>query len=135
MEIITGFRDWLFKLPSSERSSVDVIIWWEKRRIPYNFIVGVAALGFLLLYFFFIDHAQVLQPGEDMLEPIALFAIPILWNIAYTLGWIIELFATKILHLKDFVSGPKLMGIGLIFSVFVIAYPAIYWGLYCLFSM
>ena len=134
MEIITDLRDWLFKSPSSKRSPVDIIIWWEKRRVPYNFIIGVAALGVLLLYFFFIDHARVLQLGEDMLEPMALFAILILWNIAYTFGWIIELFSTKIPQLNGFVSGPILLGLGLIFSILVVAYPAIYWGHYCLFS-
>jgi hypothetical protein len=134
MEIITGFKDWLFKLPSSECSSVDVIIWWEKRRIPYNFIIGVAAFGFLLLYLFFIDRSKILHPGEDAIEPIALLMFPVLWNFAYCLGWITELCARKITSVKDRLTGPTLLRLGLTFSLFITAIPAIYWGLYFLFS-
>ena len=35
---------WLFARGEHEVSTFEVILWWEKRRFPYNLIVGVAGL-------------------------------------------------------------------------------------------
>jgi hypothetical protein len=133
MEIITEFKEWFFKQPSHQQSISETIIWWEVRRLPYNFIVGLFALGFLFLFLFFIDRSQILLPGEDAIEPLALFVIPVLWNIAYTSGWIVELCACKFPPLRPHFIGSKLLRWGLIFSLLVTSLPAIYWGIHWLF--
>jgi hypothetical protein len=81
---------WLFSVTDEERSLGQIILWWEKRRIIYNIIVGFTGFISLLLFFFFIDKSGVLKPGEDAIEPLALLISPILINISYTLGWVVE---------------------------------------------
>ncbi len=77
-------------VPQDEQSLGQIVIWWEKRRIPYNLIVGTIGFISLLLFLLFITKSRELQPGEDAVEPMALFMAPILMNIGYTLGWFVE---------------------------------------------
>ena len=134
MSVISRFSGWLYASPAKERSVLEIIIWWEKRRVSYNFIVGIMGFVFFLLYAFFVDRAQILKPGEDIIEPMALFVVPIFWNFAYTMGWAFELGARKIPLLKDWGTGSYLLRWGINFSLFLLAIPAIYWGAYCLFT-
>jgi hypothetical protein len=68
-----------------------------------------------------------LQPGEDVVEPTALFLAPLVANAFYTLGWLVEL-------LVELQMGPSpklgrfLFKLGLGFSLFVISVPAVFWG-------
>jgi hypothetical protein len=65
--------NWLFAVPEEPRPWWKIIIWWEVRRIPYNLIVGSVGFISLLLFFLFINLAHELKPGEDAVEPMALF--------------------------------------------------------------
>ena len=48
MNLIASIRraltGWLFARGEHEVSTFEIILWWEKRRVPYNLIVGVAGL-------------------------------------------------------------------------------------------
>ena len=48
MNLIASIRraltGWLFARGEHEVSTFEVILWWEKRRLPYNLIVGVAGV-------------------------------------------------------------------------------------------
>lgn len=75
------------------RRPYDAIIWWERRRIPYNAIViAIAALSFGIIEGI---GARLVQPGEDVVEPLALIffggAFIAGANVCYTLGWVTEL--------------------------------------------
>src|SRR6185503_20909678 len=90
------FSEWMFSVREGERSATDIILWWELRRIPYNLIVGPTGLISLLLFYFFISRTNALKPGEDAVEPIALLAAPVVMNICYTAGWVVEGFLDKV---------------------------------------
>jgi len=126
------FREWMFSVREGERSATDIILWWELRRIPYNLIVGSTGLISLLLFYFFISRTNALKPGEDAVEPIALLAGPVVMNICYTLGWVVEGFLAKTHSADDEVLGPKLLRSGLKLSLFVVILPSVFWGGYCL---
>jgi hypothetical protein len=81
---------WLYSVKDEERSLGQIIFWWEKRRIIYNVMVGLAGFISLLIFFFVITKSGELKPGEDAIEPLELLMAPIFINIAYTLGWVVE---------------------------------------------
>jgi hypothetical protein len=122
----------LFSAPQEPRSILGVIGWWELRRIPYNIIVGSVGLCSLLLFFFFITHSAVLQPGEDAVEPLAIIFAPLVINIFYTAGWLVEVFSRLIFRERIARLGPLLLKFGLAFSLLVALFPALYWGMYWL---
>jgi hypothetical protein len=126
------FHDWLFRIPEGKRSLIGIILWWEVRRIPVNFVVGSIGFISLILFYLAISSSGHLEPGEDAVEPIALFAAPILFNIAYTGGWLAEI-ALRILWRDSQPStGPILLKVGIAFSIFVVLLPSVFWGCYWL---
>ncbi len=105
-----------------------IILWWEKRRIIYNVTVGLVGFISLLLFFFFINKSGELKPGEDAIEPLALLMAPILINICYTLGWVVEI-TLRIFRRSGFQRvSCGLMKAGLLFSLAVVLFPSVYWG-------
>jgi len=126
------FKEWMFSVREGERSVIDIVLWWELRRIPYNIIVGIAGLFSLSLFYFFISRTNVLKPGEDAVEPIALLATPVVMNICYTAGWVVEGFLDKASSDEEDVLGPKLLRSGLKLSLIVVFIPSLFWGAYWL---
>jgi hypothetical protein len=124
------FIKWLFAVPEGRRSIGAVVLWWEVRRIPYNLIVGIVGFCSLLMFYYFIIGAGILEPGEDAVEPIAILFAPILINILYTTGWIVEIIIRPFLPSHTWSIGPKLLKIGLIFSLVIVLIPSTYWGVY-----
>jgi hypothetical protein len=75
----------------------EVIRWWERRRILYTLIVGIAGV---LSYLVANSIAEVYpQNADDFLKPaFVLVGVPflvIVANICYTFGWMIELALRK----------------------------------------
>ena len=67
-----------------------VVLWWEARCIPYNIFVGLYGAVCLLAFYWAIGASGRLRPGEDAIEPLALLLAPVAVNLAYTLGWLVE---------------------------------------------
>jgi hypothetical protein len=107
-----------------------VIGWWELRRPSYNLFLAAVGIPSLVAFFLAISAAHELQPGEDAVEPMALFAAPILANVAYTAGWIIE--CALLWRRPARPRGPRLMRAGLLFSLVVISLPAVAWTIVAL---
>ena len=125
---------WLFTVPGTgERSAWEVIAWWESRRFAYNVFVGTVGLFSLIAFFWFITAANVLKPGEDAVEPMALVIAPFAVNFCYTLGWIVELILRVLGGQRDnrFV-GPVLLGAGLTLSMLIVLLPSAVWSVFWL---
>jgi hypothetical protein len=120
---------WFVTVPEGPRTTWNVILWWELRRIPYNIVVGALGVISLATFFFFISNADALAPGEDAVEPIALLAAPFLVNIAYTAGWVVELVYRSSTGRKDTRIGPNLFLAGTGFSILVVFFPSAFWGI------
>jgi len=105
-----------------------VIIWWEMRRIPFNLLIGIYGIISLAIFFWGIWESELLGPGEDAVEPIALLAAPFAVNICYTFGWIVELPARVLWPSLSRQLGPWLLRLGVAFSLFVISIPPVFWG-------
>lgn len=126
---------WLFTPPPTPTPG-RAILWWELRRIPVNLLIGLYGILCLLIFFAAIHHAHLLQPGEDAIEPIAIVLAPIAFNLCYTLGWLVEAPARVLAPRLTPKLGPRLLLIGLAFSLLVISLPAVFWlGYACVQAM
>lgn len=112
-----------------------VVLWWEVRRIPYKILVGLYGTFCLVIFFLSITTSGHLQPGEDAVEPMALFAAPIGVNVCYTLGWLVEVPARVLSPSLSPRFSPFLLKLGIGLSAFLISMPAVLWGGYRLLQM
>ena len=126
---------WMFTAPPEPVTAWSVFCWWERRRIPYNFIIGSIGLFCLVIFITCIDAAGVLKPGEDAVEPLALMFAPLLVNLCYTSGWLVDAPLRLIRPSFSPQFTPKLFRLGLIFSLFVVSFPAVFWGGYLLLQL
>lgn len=85
------FIHWVFESNAPREPWWRLLLWWERRRIPYNIFVGAWGVVCLAICLFAIWAIGELQPGEDAIEPLALIAAPIAINIAYSKGFFAEL--------------------------------------------
>jgi hypothetical protein len=107
--------------------------------LTYNLVVGVVAVVSFAIYYVSIICTGVLQRGEDVVEPVALLAMPIIGpimvNICYTAGWLVDAplrFLFPALRPR-FTSW--LFALGFAFSMLLVSLPAVYWGGYRLLQM
>jgi hypothetical protein len=128
--LVARWWSWMGSRRQAERSIWNVIAWWELRRLSYNLFLAAVGIPSLIVFFLAISAAHELQPGEDAVEPMALFAAPILANIAYTAGWVVE--CALLWRPSTQPRGPRLMRIGLLFSLFVMLLPAVAWTIVAL---
>ena len=118
------FAAWLFSSPKAPLSGMQVIAWWEIRRVPFNLIIGAYGILCLIVFFGSITTSGHLQPGEDAVEPLALMMAPFIINVLYTLGWIVELTYRSIEPGVSPRFGPRLFMLGLGLGLFLSTVPA-----------
>ncbi len=103
--------DSLLSVGKLSRTKFQIILWWELRRILYNFIVLIVGLVSIGIISLFVNH----EPGADIIDPLLILFFAFLCNIAYTFGWIIELFLPNSQS-----YGPKIFKSGLYFTFIII---------------
>lgn len=126
--MISEVMEWFFSPAEPPFSAWRTILWWEKRRIPFNFIVGVYGAACLVLFFWAIMTSGHLGPGEDVVEPIAILAAPFGINAAYTLGWLVEIPLRLFGLVKSPRVSPTLMWLGLGLGLLLTTLPAAFWS-------
>jgi hypothetical protein len=124
------FTAWLFSNPSDPASTRAIFSWWEARRLPFNIIIGTYGMLCLVVFFAAITTSGHLQPGEDAVEPLAMMMAPIIVNVLYTLGWIVEIVYRSIAPDVSPRFGPRLLKLGLGLGLFFSTLPAAYWSGY-----
>ncbi|MHB1001540.1 MAG: hypothetical protein ACYC27_20055 [Armatimonadota bacterium] len=122
---------WFISQPEPDAKGIEVYVWWEQRRIPYNIIVGLGGIVSLVLFFLFIIMSGHLEPGEDAVEPLALImsAIvgPPIINLCYTAGWVADILSRAVFK-RHRSASLALFIAGTLFSLLIIGLPAEYWG-------
>ena len=118
---------WLFAPQTLPVVWWKVILWWEVRRIAFNLFVAIYGVICLLVFFWAISSSGQLEPGEDAVEPIALLFAPILANLGYSLGWLVEITIRRLQPDIRPNFGPQLFKLGLGFSFLIISAPAVLW--------
>lgn len=102
----------------------DAIVWWERRRIPYNLVLLATALFSFLLIVIASNHfiAREVDLGSPLLGAIV-YAVGA--NLCYTLGWITELLFYSDDPIQPERTRKRIFRLGLIFSILVTLSPAL----------
>jgi hypothetical protein len=122
------------RLHAPDRNSIDIIVWWEVRRILYNLIVGVWGAICLLIFIWSVNASGHVAPGEDAIEPLILLFLPFAVNVCYTIGWPAEIVLRKLRPELGPTVGKLLFRAGSIFSLLLISLPALIWSVVWLIS-
>lgn len=119
---MTDLVEFLYPAPARRRV-VDIVKWWEKRRLPYNLIVGGAGL-FSVTWLSFL---QAIPPwsSPSFVPWQAVVAFGVMANICYTLGPTVEVLIQKLFKGQILPTGPGLFRMGLTFSVGLALFPAL----------
>ena len=123
MAPVSRFWAWMTTSPPGPRSRGAIVAWWEKRRIPYNLLVGGVGVISLVLFYWVMGQPGMLAPGEDAVEPFAVCLAPIAVNICYTAGATVELLFGGTRRVEPL--GPRLMRMGLWFSLVAVWIPTL----------
>jgi hypothetical protein len=123
---IADYINRLAAIAAGPRTTRDVIVWWEKRRLAFNFVVGVSGVVSLVIAVAFLalpPHVSVTSfwnypiPDAGIIPVVVFFGI--MANLCYTFGWATELGLRKLTP----AAAPRLASlafkVGLIFSVLV----------------
>lgn len=110
------FLNPLLKVNNKERNTIQIIGWWEIRRILYNVIVLFCGLISMSIMYALIN----LKSGEDLQEPLAIIGFAFVCNLCYTLGWLVEIYKPK-----SNTFGAKMFKTGLYFTLFWVFLPAV----------
>lgn len=118
----TFLADFLYPAPAERRVGA-IIGWWERRRLPYNLIIGGTGLVSAAVVSFF----MVSMGGPGLVE---WFQVGFFWLIAanacYTLGSATEIALQKLLGRRLLPAGPLLFRTGLIAAIGVAMAPIIF---------
>jgi hypothetical protein len=112
--------------PDGIESRIEIVRWWENRRLAFNVWVGLT--GVITWFTVLIAGGAAVKPGVDFEEPFAMFLGPPLYaimaNICYTGGSVFD----QLFYKRR--PRPRLLQIGFWFSIFLTALPGM-WALYC----
>lgn len=118
----TFLADFLYPAPAERRVGA-IIGWWEKRRLPYNLIIGGTGLVSATVVAFF----MAFNGGPGLVE---WFQVGLFWliaaNVCYTLGPAVEIALQKFLGRKLLPAGPLLFRAGLTIALGVALAPVIF---------
>jgi hypothetical protein len=118
----------LFQRAEHLETARQIILWWERRRLLFNLIVGATGIltctlllvGEMLAEKIFGDEVGA---GSPILAVFGVFAYGIMANICYTGGWISELIAKYVWKEQAENLGKIAFALGIIFSVLLTLLP------------
>ncbi len=118
----TFLADFFYPAPAERRVGA-IIGWWEKRRLPYNLIIGGTGLLSATAVSFF----MTLNGGPGLVDwlQVGLFWL-IAANACYTLGPAVEIALQKFLGREALPAGPLLFRAGLTIALGVALAPIIF---------
>lgn len=120
---MTALTEFLFPAPA-RRSVTSIIGWWERRRLPYNLIVGAAGLVSTVTWTVFASLPPLGSPPEPaMILGIVFFGV--MANVCYCLGPTVEILVEKLWGREVLPTGPALYRMGLTFSVGLALLPGL----------
>ncbi len=86
-----------FSTPTRSLSYLQIIAWWEVRRIPYNLLLGLIMLGGVVgisvgMEVFGMDKFGNGENALDLMRfnPAFLIAALVIANVGHTMGWVLE---------------------------------------------
>ena len=118
----TALGDFLYP-PPAERRIGAILGWWEKRRLPYNLIVGGTGLVTM-------TAGSLIMALNGEFEPLIWFRVGVFWliaaNVGYTLGAAAEIALHKLFGRGLLPAGPLLFRAGVTAAVGATLFPIIF---------
>ena len=119
----------LFQRREGQMNSLQIILWWEARRLLFNIVVGTAGLITVCAMLFSAMIAEKLvnepiawpDPPLFAIIGVALYAIAA--NVCYTGGWLAELISREVWGDKARGFGEISFTLGIIFSFLLTLLP------------
>jgi len=106
--------------PAEDTSSLgNVLAWWERRRIPFNILVGAAGIVSMTVFL-------CLSTGDLDSPALSVVGFGIFANVFYTGGWIVEGLALAIRKHGSDKIGPRLFKLGVAFSLTLASLPGLF---------
>ena len=120
---MSSFVDFFYPLPARRRTAGAVILWWEKRRLAYNLIVGGVGCATIAVTtaLFALPVFRGGPPFEFIIAGSIFYGI--MANLCYCLGPLVELAMYHFWGDEAPRAGPALFRQGLIFSVGLTLFP------------
>jgi hypothetical protein len=119
--------NWFFETPKEPLTGFRIILWWEKRRIPFNLMVALVGISSMALSDWFHDAVGHLHHDHSGGPPFEALLMPLGINFGYTLGWLSESSIAKGWRSTAPERSPMLLKRGLLFSIFIVSLPAVSW--------
>jgi hypothetical protein len=123
---IADYINRLTTIAAGPRTTRDVIVWWEKRRLAFNVVVGVSGLVSLVIAVTFLGLPPRVSvtsfwdypiPAAGVFVEVVFFGI--MANLCYTLGWATELGLRTFSPAAPSRLASLAIKVGFIFSVIV----------------
>ena len=111
---VTAVQRWFFTPLYYPRGPLQVIGWWERRRLMYNVSVGAAGVVTLAVG---VALGVLPVPGSMPSELMGVLLYGILANVCYTMGSVADLVLRRILGIRAPDIAPVLFRYGYVFSV------------------
>ena len=111
---VTAVEKWFFTPLYYPRGPLQVIGWWERRRLLYNASVGVAGLLTLGVG---AALGVLPSPGTMPSEVLGVIAYGFLANVCYTIGPVADLTLRRILGIRAPDIAPVMFRYGYVFSI------------------
>lgn len=130
-----------FTRDPARQSALQIVTWWELRRLGFNVIVGAAGLASTLITFvavLFVAASQDRNADMDGAFFLGLLAVAygVTANVCFTFGWIVELVLVRKLWPEEGRHfGPISFALGLIFSVLLTFSPAVLMSVFAAFAL
>lgn len=112
---MTAVEKWFFTPLYYPRSPLQVIGWWERRRLLYNVSVGLA--GLLTLGTGAVLGQLPLSPNPFFVPLMGVLLYGVLANACYSVGPMADLFLRRILGIRAPGMGPVIFRYGYVFSL------------------
>lgn len=97
------------------RGPLDVIWWWERRRLTYNLTVGAAGLLSLITMITLSPAPPSVMRDVGFVLGAGIYGV--MANGCYTLGWMADLALRRLLGIRAPDVAPVLLRYGFVFSV------------------
>jgi hypothetical protein len=127
LKFLTGYR--LFQRKEEDITSLQIILWWEARRLFFNIVVGIAGVMTIVVMLFSAAIAEKLfnepigWPDPPFFAIIGVILYAIGANVCYTGGWIAELISHKVWGDKARGFAEISFTLGVIFSFLLTLVP------------
>lgn len=127
LKFLASYR--LFQRNEDNMTALQIILWWEARRIFYNIVVGFAGLITIVVILISAAIAEKLfnepigLPDPPFLAIVGVIFYAIAANICYTGGWLAELISHEVWREKAKGFAEIFFTLGIVFSFLLTLIP------------